>query len=243
MIQPRSIKSARLLLAMAYWLIVGAILNVAAAWGIAAFLPQRKWSGQTFVVRQPGSDISFAVGFEYSTIGAMRRTWQTREISDFYGRDLGQFALGIDRPLLAIGQPRTQLSDSWGDAPHLRETTSPELPFSLEHATGWPMLSAWYTVRPPFSGGGVKVVNGIPLSLPSDVLIFAYKARALPCAVIWRGCLFNTCFYSTTTWVFWRLVRNYRTHRRLQRNACVYCAYDRSGIPRDAPCPECGQTL
>jgi hypothetical protein len=30
-------------------------------------------------------------------------------------------------------------------------------------------------------------------------------------------------------------------HARLQKGLCAGCAYDRQGIPVDAPCPECGR--
>ena len=37
----------------------------------------------------------------------------------------------------------------------------------------------------------------------------------------------------------WRL--DIRAHRRAKLNLCAKCGYDRTGIARDAKCPECGR--
>ena len=67
--------------------------------------------------------------------------------------------------------------------------------------------------------------------------------RRLPVAILWPGFAINTIFYAAILWLLFAgpgMLR--RRRRRLKRGLCPHCAYDLRGI--DSPrCPECGAPI
>lgn len=70
------------------------------------------------------------------------------------------------------------------------------------------------------------------------------KTPFLPIAPIWSGLLINTLLYAIAAFVVFNarpIVRRISAFKRLRRNRCAMCDYDRRGHPQSI-CPECGHT-
>jgi hypothetical protein len=116
----------------------------------------------------------------------------------------------------------------------------------LEHATGWPMLSGWYSATVSFTQGRrtYGAAGGIYLKpSPGRTAVYAYGIRALPLRPIWPGLLINTCFYAALWLVLLCAARMAKRTWRRRRGRCAACGYDLAGLNANAcpcTCPECG---
>lgn len=65
----------------------------------------------------------------------------------------------------------------------------------------------------------------------------------LPLYPLWLGFAGNALCYGTAAWGVWNVLRAPLVLRRWMRRRagrCIKCAYDLSGLPNGAACPECG---
>jgi hypothetical protein len=66
---------------------------------------------------------------------------------------------------------------------------------------------------------------------------------ALPTRILWPGFVINTLFYAVILWLLFAAPFVLRRRRRIKRGRCPKCAYDLRGRPSHADaCPECGFT-
>lgn len=67
----------------------------------------------------------------------------------------------------------------------------------------------------------------------------------LPCRPLWPGFIANTAFFALILFVIGLLLKRVMSQfaplrkYRLANGLCVACGYDRRGISRELPCPEC----
>ncbi len=235
----------RRLLTIAIFLLAGAAVNVAVAWGCAAWLP--------FQARQPGVSREYATGF-------VRRVLTP----DPYAAETVFYHRFRRHGALFFSGIRGRMRGEYDESPNIRTFSSPEgmtpealrprwlqmRPYGdrvLVHrhvfAWGWPLLSLWceherLRVNPPT---GYRVHGGIETSLERINLgQWEPYARVLPLRPIWPGFAVNTFFYAG---ILWLLIPGPFALRRLirqRRGLCPTCAYP---MGESAVCTECGTPI
>ena len=203
----------RTLITTAIFLLAGAVVNVAVAWGCAAWMnpPQLRSRSltdderMTWVEEAPLDYPSAPGRVDSST--AFCLSWK-------YMRAYQQAA---DRPV--------------------------RLYFRLEKKAGWPLLASCGTVWGVQSSDGNRADKTVGLNVPVSHVPFSSSTashRLVPIVPLWRGTTVNTLFYAALLWppicgpfVLRRLIR-------MKRRRCVKCGYPLGGSP---VCTECGKPL
>ena len=87
----------------------------------------------------------------------------------------------------------------------------------------------------------LRLIGGIELDdrIREQDLTFPY---VLPLRPIWPGFAVNTVFYATLLWLFIFAAYALRRRARRKRGLCVACGYDLRHVEHDA-CPECGAVI
>ena len=211
----------RHLLIIAIFLLLGAIVNVAVAWGCAAFAVLDK-QASFFVADRPGSS---SVPF---LVMVHRRS-----------------GFGLDQvvypPTEALDGLRAGVQHTRPDLP--RWALWPREPVDktiLYVAAGWPMVSLWSERR---QGPVFPLSGALPLAtVTSGCIEIPWPHRRdgtpylLPLLPIWSGFAINAIFYAA---ILWLLIRGRRL-LRLRRGLCPKCAYP---MGESAVCTECGKPL
>ena len=228
----------RRILILALFLLLGAVVNVAVAWGCAMTIDvSGRNSNGILVLRSIYPDHSRKVGAlllrRWSKPGAVR-------IMLFYGRIRPGSGIGVS------GQPENlvpnwaqdQLMPWKNDSSYYPEEI--RLQRLVRHqvdARGWPMYSVWCVW-----GGLVDPTEGgirLPDRWTSQHDRKSMDPTTLPLRPIWPGFAINTIFYAA---ILWLLTLGPFTARRVIRSKqgrCIKCSYDLRGTEHDV-CPECG---
>ena len=227
------------------FLLLGAIVNVAVAWGIAL-------TGMTYDVAVLEDENE---GVYYSAEGE----WSIHRYEGF-GTHIYKSShdkINIDDEFVLklreihSDKPIKKVKPNWGAMDAVTNfyqalSASGLLEHSLVYenrvfeARGWPMLSLWcQRVLYVFDGTTFKEFEtrgfiAIPI-LPDDY----WGSRGLPLYPIWPGFVVNLLFYAAFLWLLFTFQRSMRRVIRCKRGLCVKCAYDLRGVKHEA-CPECG---
>ena len=175
------------------WLPIGFAINVAVAWGLAAWQPYARWKTVSYFDRTQSGTLSLLVE-GHRNIGTSRRgceyayhdEWQYPHYPPFIfatESDDSKWAFNTDGPLK--GQ-------RWGRVEAVFADPRAFLHLGVEHATGWPLLTAWceWTRKPMRSSiDPFKVHGGISTTKDSmnAWVSSAPDIRALPNRPIWLG--------------------------------------------------------
>jgi hypothetical protein len=66
----------------------------------------------------------------------------------------------------------------------------------------------------------------------------------VPIRPIWPGFAINTIFYAAVLWVVFAIPGGVKRLRRRRRGQCIHCGYDLRGQPPESDkCPECGKRV
>ncbi len=222
----------RRLTKLVVFLLLGAIVNVAVAWGCVLSFP---------VVNQPGVILREPISPE---------SWEHRSVQRTVGRTRINWLRYERRPY--------PLSLKAGSPAPSRITVIPDQSGSRE-LTGWPLRaltcanptqsflydgdpsgsSSYYDFGPtPLS----DVVNGITVGHESVGGLIGRSRliwRALPYQPIWPGFAISTVFYAVTLWLLLFNLSIVRRYARFERGHCPRCGYELRG-DFSAGCPECG---
>ena len=227
------------------YLLLGAIINVAVAWGSALWVDgmaletlARDVKGVT-AVDHPRWHVSVASSGTSTLVqtGASRKPPgpPTTLRANATKEEIDAFASGVALPVKHEVVP----VPCWS-----RTSTPPieseyEAPGVIEDARGWPMRSmVWYLVRRKgdaperhlwsFDLGGMQGPIGLP--------------RALPLRPIPVGFVVNSLLYATCLWLMMTTPVHLRRFIRLKRGHCSICGYDLRGSSGGGGevCPECG---
>ena len=214
----------RRLLIIAIFLLLGAVVNVAVAWGCAVVAPEYRTLQVQTVERDGGREAFLLLAA--------------------FGSEIVRPA-GASSPWEKIFRPALRLSPShsvWGVA---RRRGPKSSGVSVEEANGWPALCLrWYS-------SGRKVHGGLDLGGTRSYAILVDGTtrsptgggvgnRTIPLVPIWPGFAVNTLFYATLLWLLIPGPFALRRFLRLRRGLCPKCAYP---IGESSVCTECGGAL
>ncbi|MCZ6653268.1 MAG: hypothetical protein O7D91_09610 [Planctomycetota bacterium] len=221
----------RRLFTLVIFLLLGAVVNVAVACALTAWIVVGEGSAEAGSILTPAGE---TVPYLY---------WKQR---------------GIERIkwhlFLARGDPPERFpirqAPTWSEVATRRAYNDNRHPFFVnvrgEVASGWPLLSmrSCHAVKPT---GGTRIYEppmcAVTLSdhrsPPSWHLA---RGRALPLIPIWPGIFGNTAFYSMLLWLLICGPFALRQHIRRKRGLCVACGYDLRHADHEA-CPECGAAV
>ncbi|MEE8154249.1 MAG: hypothetical protein V3T53_04740 [Phycisphaerales bacterium] len=230
----------RRLTKLVVFLLLGAIVNVAVAWGCAILIDLR-------VYTQSPSFSGYSVGrtdsgHSWTVLGNERRGGA---IIGSYVEAPGQRSMAHETRLrLAEGAPSLRVP-SWSRAaiPKFDPAVTSRQAQVVE-GFGWPWLSLWvsfHEIRPSETTGTTAVAverwTGLAVSSGAKLLD---PPRALPLGPIWSGFAINTVFYAATLWLLALGTSAVRRVIRRKRGHCINCGYDLRGASGGGGvCPEC----
>ncbi len=254
----RVVTVTRRLTKLAVFLLLGAIVNVAVAWGLAIRPESRAPHRDSTLVgfdsyrwNEPYRPNQFKTRVWYR-IGAFRFTQEVRSIrtSRRAVRPIEETEyrkLVPDWSEFASGEPIARY-------PQVFDARKNPVRY-VEFVSGWPSYALRYygPVFPPIPGSsGVPdylYVNGyLQIVLPKPMIRKRYSNK-LPFYPLWPGFLTNTIFYAAIVWMLWSSPFVVRHVIRRKRGRCTRCGYDLRGTSGGASggggggvCPECGAT-
>jgi hypothetical protein len=230
-------KRWRVITRIVVFLLLGAIVNVAVAWGLAAWQPI---GGSASITRTFAS-----LGFSrYWSLQRFDHTGTIR-FRSFYCYGTTKTA-DTDQNPVSVMFPGGQLWDVTAIRPMVHSQ------IECEVIAGWPMLSLSGLTREEqhgtMSGQDDRDVSKYAIRLHSIPAASSMEAslRLLPLLPIWPGFAINTIFYAVLLWLLWITpgkIRRYRTRRRRMReHRCLACNYQiAEGVGPN--CSECGAKL
>ena len=201
------------------FLLLGAIINVAVAWGCSI------WSTLLFEESEP----SFGQQSEFQAY--CRR----------HGLNLRA------SPGEWTWKHATMVGVTWYQGWSGAQTSDPIFYVQLQRA-GWPRRSVECTGAtnwPPARVNGFAILDwndGLPCPsfLEPSPTGADDTAPPLPYRPIWPGFAINTIFYAAALWLPFAAVGRLRRRRRIKRGLCPACAYP---VGDSAVCTECGNQL
>ena len=221
----------RRLLTILIFLLAGAVVNVAVAWGCGAWL-ETAHAEQSFLASSPASPRW------KMTVG--KRTGATRVA---LVKDDEPYRPGAHWP---VGNP-----PYWSRGRHAPDDSSSKYRMSdpiawwlIEEARGWPIRSMiwWTDIQVDYSSGNVlNIDHRRALHMPGLESNPGY-GRALPLRPIWPGFAVNTIFYAAILWLLVLGPFVLRRYLRRRRGLCPACGYDLKHAEHES-CPECGAGL
>jgi len=212
----------RRLITVVVFLLLGAIVNVAVAWGCA-------------VLVDPEATDRIDRGVNISG----KAHWEV-----FRNRSFGTERVTSILFLHEIAAGKATADDilpKWcrSEAVAAREEMLPFPPSTgpIFQARGWPFVAI--SQRFVRSQSDHSISNSIDLGLP-DFAGNSRSPRLLPLGPIWPGFAIDTVFYAAILWLLFAAPFALRRRRRIKRGLCPKCAYDLRGSKEATACPECG---
>jgi hypothetical protein len=233
----------RVVLAILFWFVIGALATITISWSIAAWMPLRPTSTRWLTESRQYAfqeDLSIQV---YRGTGWTRRAWRLlipgmRTFSTF-GRVVHR------KPEIppiedAVSSPVTW--PIWGRLESVRVAPRSIPLEGCEHATGWPFPALWYDFDASWKGFSppiIEVRGGVQLNKPATGNTARVElVRAIPLRPVWAGFVLNTLLWGSGMYLLYMLTFRFRGFLRFRRNHCPRCNYDLSASP--TTCPECG---
>ncbi len=203
------------------FVVLGAIVNVAVAWGLYLWrpFPGFPFQGAPMSEAQRVWDRAWPTGTAFADDPKQRR-YDPR----------GQFTASPAYRIIFIGHGSPQSGQTkW------REGSA------WEFEAGWPARSVIGHHRQlDNSNHGLWVIKGswVPVRSRGSPIMDDY----VPWKPFWPGFAINTVFYAVILWVIF--VGPFALRRAVRRNYghCAGCGYDLRGSGEGRACPECGAT-
>ena len=231
-----------------FFLLLGAIVNVAVAWTIALIVtyddtvddggmsypvaPTERW----VVERRAGfgTHYYFSMHFKYVPI-------RKNQFIDSEER-WGDYTIEHVKPIWGSMDNTTNFYQTLPSSPELPRVNEQR----IFEARGWPMRSLWCLQKHMvyYVDGGSYVSKLFePRGLIATPIIpdEFWGPRVLPLYPIGTGFVVNTLFYAAILSLLFTGPFVLRRFIRRRRGLCVQCAYDLRGAKHEA-CPECGHT-
>ena len=228
------------------FLLLGAIVNVAVAWGCALRAPSQ---GHEVAISKRGATPAWALAERCEAHGCIRNRWECdldRDVSlDASARNLRwtirSFCGTVDSRPIHVIVPVSE-GNPWS---RLGSDESQQMLVMEEIAAGWPLPACW---------GALGCVNNHNQSQRSYGVIaigpavthmggIQYADTGLPLIPIWSGFAINAVFYAGLLCGLFAIpfaLGGLRRRRRVKRGLCPKCAYPAG---ESAVCTECGTPL
>ena len=244
---------------LALFLLLGAILNVAVAWGCALWIVAPNNSGNPLVSGYQMDDSTRVVEPFNGTQNSFK-LWLLRRVRKPGGAHV-VITIVPGPDFVVTKQPTAEERsanasfEKWlppqctpGDL-HEREAefrangTFPG--FFYWYARGWPCLSlaCWWPWFQHAEWPSPQVSSGFQFSHPTTTSPWPYNVhdlRALPLHPLWPGFAINTVFYAAILWLLVACPFALRRRRRIKRGLCPECAYP---VGTNSVCTECGRAV
>jgi hypothetical protein len=214
----------RIIITLCVFLLLGAIVNVAVAWGCAAFIkPATEWSwyDREELVGTVGSNMAVFTSKTFGSVSVLSNRYIDPHHDD----------PEIPNTLSAI--------PPWAERAFRKSLADSDL---VLYGTGWPRSCLWceYEVN-LFGVRASHTYGGVVLSLRPWVYYGSvFEDRRLPLRPIWPGFAINTLFYAAILWLLFAAPGSVRRWRRIRRGLCVKCAYP---VGTSEVCTECGTAI
>ena len=223
---------------LALFLLLGAIVNVAVAWGCAAFLN---------LMANESSLLTWTLS---ENEGWYLRQW--KKPGGVFYNSLRTTVLTTSNSPPPRGPHPADVVPKQGEL-HIRHTEYAREDSWIETRgvsfRGWPMLSMWCEYPELGRAYIVEISGGIELPLTEGGFAEYYPGfrstwqKALPLRILWQGFALNTLFYAALLWIPFAPFQ-LRRYIRFRRGMCIKCGYDLRGTSRGTSggkvCPECG---
>ena len=208
------------------WLLIGAALNVALAWGICVYEASRY--GRAARALEDGTGSYFAAPWP----SGRPQGWPDDPLPPMYQGD----AIGITCRMWVTLYPAQDGSGAPRSAPSRVQRWDVGLPLRSMAWEVW-TREAWdgtYEVVPTS-----RWREGLALGTRTN---FGVAMPRVPLMVEWWKFVVNAAVWGGAMWVVSGGVRRWRRARRVERGRCGGCGYDRKGLGEGVVCPECGRT-
>jgi len=198
------------------FLLLGAIVNVAVAWGCVLPLNPARYEGDWKLV-DLGSD-------RYVRVDSRTRLGQAQ-----IEREYGVGVLSHSPALLwpPPSWPRLELRAGWPSFALACTGFNDYQIMTIDGMIGWEVADRITQIN-----GGIRVAGRSRASEPTCVI--------LPLTPIWPGFAINTLFYAAILWLMVAAPFALRRRRRVKRGLCPACAYP---VGTSDVCTECGREL
>jgi len=235
---------------LALFLLLGAAINIAVAWGLAMWVSYERSSHDS-------DGVIMMKGLRGPYI------WSIAHLDDFGSRRMMALPNYESRgyPNIKLKMARCPNWTGWPAFLDMKSVEAVETEAAMNwpantmalmpsaqmcDARGWPMLAMRGQLvsgpaLPSMNNGWREAIALRPLpGGPPGVVIF-HLERALPLWPIWPGFAINTLFYAAICWLLFAAPFAVRRMSHRRRGLCVSCGYDLRGRLNDAAaCPECG---
>ena len=200
------------------FLLLGAIVNVAVAWGCVLTLPPQ-WNGYA----------------GYTSERVLLRTETVAQLDDVYA-NASIFAEGqYGRAHSRFGW--TRVAATWSDDEGWHYVDVGAV------FAGWPRPSVQgCSVSDQRPGSSDALSHRGLIRVPEWVRNLGNRRRVefIPISPIWPGFAINTVFYAAILWLLFAAPGRVRRWRRIRRGLCAKCAYP---VGTSEVCTECGAAI
>ncbi|MEE8154336.1 MAG: hypothetical protein V3T53_05190 [Phycisphaerales bacterium] len=202
----------RRLTKLVVFLLLGAVVNVAVAWGAGV-----------------SNDLYTALTTRGQTVNDERLGWLEARNDGTASTRLTSWHIPlIDDPTLPAA-PEVM--------PYWSKMQPPYQDWRIM-AHGWPLRTLWYDMNALWKKAPGSIAGG-GFRMPVLWYHHRFSKPALPLRPIWPGFAINTIFYAVVLWLLTLAPLTARRLIRRKRGACIRCGYDLRG-DFSAGCPECG---
>jgi hypothetical protein len=228
----------RRLLKLGVFLLLGAVINVAVAWGCSAFTSNviiRAIEGRSSAEPDPattswaGSEVNFVIITSRGP-GIENQLWFSGPERLDEQADMNQLFHVLDEMFGFVERPgRLSL-------PASNQRYKPRC--ELRTRAGWPILGLTCSCNT----AAEATESGDDAIVFKPVIGRRIRLRYLPLSPIWPGFAVNTLFYAAVFWLLFAAPFAMRRRLRLRRGQCPHCAYP-IGTWGGEICTECGRPL
>lgn len=219
----------RIAIKLVIFLLLGAAVNVAVAWGCAA------WSEPEGYTTPRDQSVQPRLQAVWSTL--LVRSFPDR--ADLHLAYFRGFGIRVDHVIAWVEFAGPGLA-STSEAYHTLTVVESGWPLAALRGglwCAWPDSAVSRSLPATWRLDGPHYVSVLPLPFENG---FVQGGKALlPLRPIWATFVGNTIFYAGVFWLAITFVSGMRRLHRVDRGLCPRCAYERHGDYRQA-CPECG---